>query len=68
MPRREEFHPKVRDNGYVLTLGGFRVYVAGDTGDAPEMDGEQFAKLHRPLAVLEVGHEAKLRACVWLRG
>ena len=36
-PGREKFHPKGRDNGYVLTLGGFRVYVAGDTEDIPEM-------------------------------
>ena len=38
-PGREKFHPKGRDNGYVLTLGGFRVYVAGDTEDIPEMAG-----------------------------
>ena len=31
------FHPKGRGNGYVLTLGGFRVYVAGDTACTPEM-------------------------------
>lgn len=31
------FHPKGRDNGYILDLGGFRVYVAGDTEDIPEM-------------------------------
>lgn len=36
-PGRDKFHPKGRDNGYVLTLGGFRVYVAGDTEDIPEM-------------------------------
>lgn len=34
---REMFHPKGRDNGYVLTLAGFRVYVSGDTEDIPEM-------------------------------
>jgi len=34
---REKFHPRGRDNGYVLTLGGKRVYVAGDTQDTPEM-------------------------------
>ena len=37
-PGREKFHPKGRDNGYVLSLGGFRVYVAGDTEDIPEME------------------------------
>ncbi len=34
---KEKFHPKGRDNGYVLTMGGKRVYVAGDTEDIPEM-------------------------------
>ena len=36
-PGREEFHPKGRDNGYILTLDGFRIYIAGDTEDIPEM-------------------------------
>lgn len=36
-PGREEFHPKGRDNGYVLTLDGLRIYIAGDTEDIPEM-------------------------------
>ena len=30
-------HPKGRGNGYVLTLGGRRVYVSGDTDGTPEM-------------------------------
>jgi L-ascorbate metabolism protein UlaG (beta-lactamase superfamily) len=34
---RDRFHPKGRDNGYILTLGGKRVYVAGDTEDTPEL-------------------------------
>ncbi len=34
---KENFHPKGRDNGYVLTMGGKRVYIAGDTEDIPEM-------------------------------
>ena len=34
---KEKFHPKGRDNGYVLTIGGKKVYVAGDTEDTPEM-------------------------------
>lgn len=33
----EPFHPKGRGNGYVITLGNLRVYVAGDTEDIPEM-------------------------------
>jgi L-ascorbate metabolism protein UlaG (beta-lactamase superfamily)/rhodanese-related sulfurtransferase len=32
-----QFHPKNRDNGYVLTLDGLRIYIAGDTEDIPEM-------------------------------
>ncbi len=36
-PGKERFHPKGRDNGYVLTMGGKRVYVAGDTEDTAEM-------------------------------
>ena len=37
-PGREKFHPKGRDNGFILTLDGFRVYIAGDTEDIPEME------------------------------
>jgi L-ascorbate metabolism protein UlaG (beta-lactamase superfamily) len=31
------YHPKGRGNGYILTLGGKRVYIAGDTEGTPEM-------------------------------
>ena len=34
---RTNFHPQGRDNGYVLSFDGFRVYVSGDTEDIPEM-------------------------------
>lgn len=34
---RTQFHPKGRDNGYILTIDGLRIYVAGDTEDIPEM-------------------------------
>ncbi len=34
---RLKFHPQGRDNGYVLTINGFRVYISGDTEDIPEM-------------------------------
>ena len=34
---RDEFHPKGRDNGYVLTVGDKRIYIAGDTENIPEM-------------------------------
>ena len=36
-PGRDKFHPKGRDNGYILTLDGLRIYIAGDTEDIPEM-------------------------------
>ncbi len=32
-----QFHPKGRDNGYLLTINGLRIYVAGDTEEIPEM-------------------------------
>ena len=35
---RTQFHPKGRDNGYILTLDGLRIYIAGDTEDIPEME------------------------------
>lgn len=41
---RERFHPKGVGNGYILTFGDFRVYVAGDTELIPEMSN--FSKLN----------------------
>ncbi len=34
---RTQFHPQGRDNGYILSLDGLRIYIAGDTEDIPEM-------------------------------
>lgn len=31
------YHPKGRGNGYVVTMAGLRVYIAGDTENIPEM-------------------------------
>ena len=31
------FHPQGRDNGFILTIDGLCIYVAGDTEDIPEM-------------------------------
>jgi L-ascorbate metabolism protein UlaG (beta-lactamase superfamily) len=31
------FHPRGAGNGYVLTFGDVRVYIAGDTENTPEM-------------------------------
>lgn len=36
-PEKLKFHPKGRDNGYILTIDGLRIYIAGDTEDIPEM-------------------------------
>jgi L-ascorbate metabolism protein UlaG (beta-lactamase superfamily) len=33
----QPFHPKGRGNGYVITFGDKRVYIAGDTENTPEM-------------------------------
>ena len=33
----QQFHPRGRDNGYILTLDSLRIYIAGDTEDIPEM-------------------------------
>lgn len=34
---RLQFHPQGRDNGYIISLAGFRIYISGDTEDTPEM-------------------------------
>ena len=34
---RTQFHPQGRDNGFILTIDGLRIYIAGDTEDIPEM-------------------------------
>ena len=36
-PDHQQFHPKGRDNGFILTIDGLRIYIAGDTEDIPEM-------------------------------
>jgi len=36
-PGRLDFHQKGVSNGYVITIGGKRIYVSGDTEDIPEM-------------------------------
>lgn len=32
-----QFHPRGRDNGFVLNIDELRIYIAGDTEDIPEM-------------------------------
>ena len=34
---KQQFHPKGRDNGYVLSFGDKKIYIAGDTENTPEM-------------------------------
>jgi L-ascorbate metabolism protein UlaG (beta-lactamase superfamily) len=34
---KEKFHPRGRDNGYILTIDNMRIYIAGDTENIPEM-------------------------------
>lgn len=34
---RTDFHPKGRDNGYVLGFDDFRIYISGDTENTEEM-------------------------------
>lgn len=36
-PDRLQYHDKGRGNGYVVEMGGTRVYISGDTEDIPEM-------------------------------
>jgi L-ascorbate metabolism protein UlaG (beta-lactamase superfamily) len=36
-PDKLQYHPKGVGNGYLIEKDGFRVYVAGDTEDIPEM-------------------------------
>jgi L-ascorbate metabolism protein UlaG (beta-lactamase superfamily) len=40
-PDGQLFHPKGYGNGYVLTFGRFKVYIAGDTEFIPEMKNLQ---------------------------
>ena len=37
LPDGTPYHPKGEGNGYVLTFGDTRVYIAGDTENVPEM-------------------------------
>ena len=37
MKNHLQYHPKGRDNGYILTLDNIRIYIAGDTEDIDEM-------------------------------
>ena len=36
-PGHTQFHPKDRDNGFIMVADGLRIYIAGDTEDIEEM-------------------------------
>jgi L-ascorbate metabolism protein UlaG (beta-lactamase superfamily) len=36
-PDGKAFHPRGEGNGYILTIGGKKIYIAGDTENTPEM-------------------------------
>ena len=36
-PGHTQFHPKDRDNGFIIVADGLRIYLAGDTEDIEEM-------------------------------
>lgn len=66
-PGREQFHPKHRDNGYILSLGGSRIYIAGDTEDISEMTAVgdidiAFIPVNQPytMAIAQAAHAAKM--------
>lgn len=42
-PDRDQFHPKNRDNGYIVTIGGTSIYLPGDCENIPEMS--EFPKI-----------------------
>lgn len=55
---RKKYHPQGRDNGYVLTIDGKRVYIAGDTEDTPEMRAQKdimvaFVPMNLPYTMTE---------------
>lgn len=37
LPEKDSRHPKGRGNGYLLEMGGKRIYISGDTEDISEM-------------------------------
>ena len=64
---REQFHPKGRDNGFILTLDGFRIYISGDTEDIPEMENlghidVAFMSCNQPytMTVQQLAHAAQM--------
>jgi L-ascorbate metabolism protein UlaG (beta-lactamase superfamily) len=66
-PDHLQFHPKGRDNGYVITIGGKRIYIAGDTEDITDMANLKnidiaFLPMNQPYTMLpkQVVHAAEM--------
>jgi L-ascorbate metabolism protein UlaG (beta-lactamase superfamily) len=62
-PDRTQYHPKGGGNGYLLTIGGKHIYIAGDTEETPEMDALKdidvaFLPMNLPFT-MDVAHAAK---------
>ena len=66
-PGRDVYHPRHRDNGYILTIDGTRIYIAGDTEDIPEMQKLKdidiaFLPVNQPytMTVAQAAHAAQM--------
>lgn len=67
-PDHLQFHPREREDcGYVLTIGGTRIYIAGDTEPTPEMESLQgidiaFLPVNQPYTMTVDQADAAVRA------
>ncbi len=57
--RREPFHPKGDGNGYVLTFGDKRVYIAGDTENTPKMKALKSDRRRLPADEPALHHDSR---------
>jgi Predicted Zn-dependent hydrolases of the beta-lactamase fold len=64
---REKFHPRYRDNGYLLVVEGLKIYISGDTEDIPELKDLKkvdiaFLSVNQPytMTVAQAAHAAKI--------
>lgn len=64
-PEKLHNHPKGVGNGYVLTLGGKRVYLAGDTEEAPEL--KHLAGIDVAFIPMNAPTETEQAAAQWVR-
>jgi L-ascorbate metabolism protein UlaG (beta-lactamase superfamily) len=63
---RAKYHPKGMGNGYVLTIGGKRVYIAGDTDETPEL--ANLPDIEVAFVPLNVSHGTTLESTVqWVK-